>query len=844
MTTYRQRRRSLHRIVTVLILSAYHSVTLHSRALAEELQPLPLFTETEMEIEPEVTAFDVIRDEKLVATVLAKYGDGWLEIESPEDVIEELKVSPEGTSKVESALSGRIEGVRIVDGVGRFEADTDNFRIRIALDPAVLPEKVTEELLPEPTDRLAFLQRFGVAASGDYDNEKSAAFNFQSRLSKGRFWGKYDTTSLSEGQDQVDELAAFGLIGSVQAGTGLQRTPGQTFAQSVDMLGLSLKTSEDIIQNQESLRGSRFQIFVPSRSRVEFYRDSRLLSVEILDFGLQEADTQSWPSGSYEVTAVIREESGGTVTDQRFFTKSGLLALTSRPIYSFNAGVLRDQYSLLDTPVYQTGIRFRAADALELNSSVYGTDDIALASLGSIAIWQGLTFDTNISSSTKSELGLMANVSGEIYDFGWNVNWSRSFSNEAPPEVEILDDGDGDLDDDEEPTFIPEPNQLDLLSAKRRSLNGVLSKNFDNVIVKISGNTNRSSFQDKRYAVGPSLEWRIINSSDLALSFSLGAFRTDEGDKSEAYISLRKTFGKWSSQSQLSARRDPGHDDVRATSQLTYDARSNAGKGVRATLSNETGNSADDDSDVMTINGAALEYGGDYMNGGGFLRDRRSSENDGTAYGVNARSAVLITDEPRISIARPVNYEAVYIAEVESDSSNTTFEVLVNDQVYEEIEPGSRAVIGLSPFRTYRFAIRPSKSSDVVSYDNSVKTMTVFPGNIIRQVWSAEKVTIALGRVVDQHGEPIATERIRGAKGYVFTEEDGSFQAEITGKEEFAIRSPRTQCGLTLPDMPIGEFFTDYGDVLCNNTVQQALAEPPPEAVLPHTEESLPETAD
>jgi hypothetical protein len=109
-------------------------------------------------------------------------------------------------------------------------------------------------------------------------------------------------------------------------------------------------------------------------------------------------------------------------------------------------------------------------------------------------------------------------------------------------------------------------------------------------------------------------------------------------------------------------------------------------------------------------------------------------------------------------------------------------------------------------------------SSSLVDYDAAAHEVTLFPGNVAKRVWKINKVYVLIGRLVDEQGNPIAKERVRGAEGYGFTEEDGSFQVEVTGLTPLSVSSRRHNCTLDLSLTQEPEFYLDVGDVVCRSS--------------------------
>lgn len=762
------------------------------------------------ESEVERTLFDLYVGSTFRGGILAKFGEGWFQIENPLDLAEQLTDIKDGTAFA-SRFAGRIEGKRDIPEVGSVEADFNSFRIIVRPSPELLRAKALEieQRVPDPERRFSVQQRLGVNSVRDYEGTSASAFSHQTWASFGRYWGKFDGTFIEEESYELSELTANGIVGDYQTGLGLFRTDGQIFGQSVEIAGFQFRSSEEIFQDSSSLRGSRIEIFVPSRGRVQFFRGARLLGVQFLEFGLQEIDTSSFPQGSYDVDIVITTDSGQVIREQRFFTKSGLLAIRSRPLYTLQLGSRRDEFNLLDVPIYQAGARYRLNDFMDVGGSVYGTDEESIGSVELTAVWRDFIFNGGVSRSDDQDTGVRANINGELAGLQWSLSGSKTFSDSIVAPIVTPEPFPGII-----PTPRPQEESINLLKGERSTVNASIYRLLDNVTFRVSGSYNDSRGYERRYAYGPGFEWRILSDSTRALALNTSFFRTEEGERAEISLAFRLRFNDWFLDSRASGREGGGQKERLLTTYATYDQRSTSERGLRLALGNEVASRSERGGGDSIVNSAAVDFANSVFETNSFVRNRTYGDNEGTAVGVNARSAFNFAGGS-LTVSRPSNNEALLLARVKSNSTKSKFEILINDRVYDTIEAGTSAVIGLRPYRTYTLGVRPAAGADILKYDTDQERVTVFPGNVIRRTWEAQKVFIALGRLLDRDGNPISWQRIRGVSGYVYTEEDGSFQAEISGSEELHLRSAEHQCSISLPDIPHGEYFTDYGDVYC-----------------------------
>ncbi|NMC63408.1 MAG: hypothetical protein GYA55_09615 [SAR324 cluster bacterium] len=219
---------------------------------------------------------------------------------------------------------------------------------------------------------------------------------------------------------------------------------------------------------------------------------------------------------------------------------------------------------------------------------------------------------------------------------------------------------------------------------------------------------------------------------------------------------------------------------------------------------------------------ANFEYGTSLFNSRGYIYDYQSDSSSSTTFGILGESSLLYTDG-EVSVTQGSGVESAVVVELKSKSvKNSTFDVLINDSNYERIPAGRSSLIALSPFRTYRLRLKQSnESQELVSLDTEVYEVTLFPGNIIKKTWNAEKIFIALGRLVDEKGQGVRHQRLKGLQEYTITEEDGSFQAEVNGTERVYVSNNDYECEIKIPEKaPQDETIVDLGNIPCSTKNQ------------------------
>lgn len=767
----------------------------------------------------ETTLFDIYVADKFKGAILADYTDTWLRISEPAEVVAQLKDLKEGERLI-PLLTGVIEKRRELQDIGSISYDLNNFRIIIQPGQSILETSnlaLKRRVAPDPNAGFSLQQRLSGTASGDLSHNTRSAFNHRSIASYGQFFGVMDGAVVSDRAYEVTEGSAGGIFGDYRGRMGYLQTSGSQFAPSLQFMGLNFETAEELFLDQDLIRGSRFELFVPSRSRVEFYRDGRLLAVQVLDFGLQEINTTAFPQGSYDVDIIITDSFGVVTRERRFFTKSGYLASRAHPIYTLQVGSIRDDLRSLDIPVYQSGVRWRAADIFDLQGSVYGSESMHLGSVVSNLLYRNYHMILGTEFSSKGDLGISASFGGIARGTNFNAGITKTLAGGTPPPAVPTPDP----NDPFAPVFSLRNRSTALTFQDRYDLSGSVGRTFGKFDLRFGGLRSLDSTSDStpyRYSVGPSLDWRIWNDVDNTLRLSSSFAHTEQ---SEIYnVGLFDNYRisrNLSLYSQLGFRREDGEDRFLAFLGLTYDNKERNDLGTRARFSSEFENSTDAEGQRINSesNQLDIDQTGDFIQTVGFIRQNITTQENNTSVGMSATSSFLMARDGSVSLAHPVSGEGVLVAEVPSSSSSAEFEVLIDNQIAATVKSGGRAVIGVTPYRSYQVRIRPVEGGDIVTYDTSSVQMTFFPGNVIHHKWQVEKVFIVLGRLVDESGMPIGHQRIKGTKEYTATEEDGSFQAEIGGLESLEVSSSTHRCKLELsiPERP--EYFIDLGDVRC-----------------------------
>jgi len=160
------------------------------------------------------------------------------------------------------------------------------------------------------------------------------------------------------------------------------------------------------------------------------------------------------------------------------------------------------------------------------------------------------------------------------------------------------------------------------------------------------------------------------------------------------------------------------------------------------------------------------------------------------------------------------------VARVDGARPGDRFEVLVNDQVSGTIEGTEAVTVPLPAYRGYQVRIRPVGES-LLSYDNSVRSVGLYPGAVTSLRWTSSHVSIKFGRLIGPDGKPIPGASITGRGVWSETDDEGYFQVEVPDDAPLTVttRDGRT-FSITLPAADKSGDIAPLGSITCCGSPQ------------------------
>ena len=291
----------------------------------------------------QTTMADVFYGGRPIGMMQVIYTPDTVTISSPADIIRRIP-DIKNPDEVETALTGEIssnvsarcitardtrcgvltpEVAGVIYNAGQFRLD-----VFIAEDQLQTRSLRQDKFLPESTSNLGMIHGLRATASGTSGtaNDSNSYTLFGNSLIGWREnhlvsdWDYSDENGFS-----VETLFAQRDANGMQYGAGFldsNSSLSPEFSAGRRILGARIGTSDNSRTDQAGMSATPLQIFASGRSRVEVFRDDRLIYATTVEAGSQELDTGSFPIGAYEVTIKIYEGAALTQELTRFFVKS------------------------------------------------------------------------------------------------------------------------------------------------------------------------------------------------------------------------------------------------------------------------------------------------------------------------------------------------------------------------------------------------------------------------------------------------------------------------------------------------------------------------------------------
>lgn len=780
--------------------------------------------------EPQKIALDIFYGGRYLLTTLAEYDGKEVRLLSPDEVAQSVPgaLDPEAmTSLLSQPLAPNGDRLCMQANqplCGRLETDTvgiifDEARIRADLFVnrsllSKVPEADPRYLPDGDKERVTLVQNLNSLYTTDNNGYDRFSLFGKTRAGNNGHYGFSDWVSTNDQDLSIDQIGYRHDLRDHIVTVGL-------FEPSLDMLrgmgrdllvGAGIEKSMKRRTDLDSIISTPIDVFLPVRSRVDIFRDGRLISSGFYEAGNQRIDTSRLPAGSYIVELVTTDTSGNISTEQQLFVKSTLLAPPGEAIWFAEGGKVsrRAPFETLpdeiDVNIVRGGYRWRQESWLGFGIAGAATEDAALAEVSASMLFDWLEAGAEIYQSTEGGHGAGINAVTRRGSHTLTISSRSSSADDLPAATETqyrLIEEDRWQHTAQWITRVNPNANLSIstsysggkdLPNSRRS-----TARYNHYFPAAAGNAFSVTAEvgevdgDARFMLGA--QWRGIgrhwsHSAGLELS---GSDIPDDQDGVSARVATR-----WRDQDLLT-------DEIDA--------------GISA--------QANDSTQGVT---ADLRHGSEWGRGQIAASHTRGDQFEQTQYLAGYDTSIVLGESYRPAIGGgPHSGEAGVILDL-GDADGSIVDIYTDGQRQFSARGGRRVPLTLMPYREYQISLI-DRGTSLVSFDNEPRRIVLYPGDVEALSWSMQKINIIVGRLQRQEefcsevtGDcynlklPLADTRVEGLEGFIFTDKDGFFQGEVVeGTSELHARYNGIECTINIADLPVTEGVIRAPSLVCND---------------------------
>lgn len=705
--------------------------------------------------------------------------------------------------------------------------DVDTFTVSVFLPrEALLSRVISPRELGEPYDGFSLIQNVQMsAASVGGEGGVSYGGTFTTLASVGRNALIARTTLTDVNGLRSEELYAQRLWGERRAAVGLLQDYQTLTLNSYRMVGVEFGSFFGALVDAPNDTATPIEVLLPRRAQVEIYRYGVLVSTGVYEPGLQLLDTRALPDGTYSVQVIARDGAQILLDQTRTFSR----LTTAVPLgkFGFRARVgerVEDNAfgNLLTGDeggsflpgrtgelILSGSVQRRFTTAIGGNLSVTSFDSRIFGE-GSLEITRGrLAGVVGVGGGTGGAYSAVVSGSVQFDRFSVFLTARRMRVDEEPFDLARLNRRYQPFFSDQDTVFG---------SVQAQAFGGAFS---------ITGSYTSAEDLPERYTAAVqytrSMRLPLVGSALLTAGIARSNFDTRFGFSISFFQRIdRKTNASFNVGAQHVSSSEPGGG--RNGFSPIVDARVTRYEQVgEVDLVGEVGASTDADADRAAARVlAASRFGSADVSAqwqsrafGGNNLSFQSNAETGFAIGGGAVKFGLRNPAEAMVLVDLTKAPAVRLAPSPSaaGTANTTdaaeeapagatrgatptvpdrvaeggYRVTIDGRPYDYVGPGTRTAIGVPPLHEYVVGLKPEGAPEF-DLDATQRKVTLFPGNVARVRFEAQRVITLFGQVVSQAGAPSPAARIEAEKDVAVADDRGFFTITAPAAGQITIR--------------------------------------------------------
>lgn len=783
------------------------------------------------------TIIDLYYGNRLIGTTMATFNDDTIRFQDPRAIVSKIP-NLKNKESVIAALTGNLpnhselictQGVQsgqcnnLQPEIAGVILNPENFRANLFINPSFLTTpQVGLGLLPDSDAGFSYVNSLSAAVSGI----RMPEHNLQSS-------NIISNNVLAYGNGRVNANVAYGnsladqnqqefyvnqLNGAVYNGDwlyqgGMFNTPGTAFVSSQSVLGASVGTTLDTVQDTSNNYGTPLQVFLPQAAVVNIYRDGRLLATGRYPMGNQILDTSALPDGAYQILIEIRTDQGILSRTTRFYAKTQMVPPANFPQYYLYAGYLQNNIFATNTQlptfskqaIYETGFNLRLASILGASADFTGSKHSNFLTLGTYLVGNGFQIGPQVMAGSHNSKGLGLQALSNLGNLQTTIMIRQIWGSIKAGIPIVPANGNN---DDIDPFLTSQETSL------QESAN--LSYQLGIATLGLNGTRTKQPGLPESYSYGPSLFMPLFQSRRTTVNLNVFGAKTQDDLEILGQISVYFSSDHWI-QTANAGYRSISHADKRATDSTAlgdvgayWRDYNEAQEGIQIGVQGHVERDNKNVGSIMNFNNI---YGIVNASANHTFASNGYAAND--QYSAMAASHIAYANN-QLAFGGSQLGDTGVVVYIVSPHRNDLFAVYVNDQLVEIVQTDHPTPIFLAPFQTYRISVRDI-SDRFYNYDQSPQIVTLYRGNMRTLTWHAAQKIIIYGNVIQPNGYPFSFRPITGAVEPAMTERNGTLQTEVFNdtKELKGYYSNGKSCTIDLPQLTQREAFDAVGTLTC-----------------------------
>ena len=779
---------------------------------------------------PQTNQVDVFYQNKRLLSTIATYDFETLRFENPQLVVHQIndlidpeiileilsKPLPNNTDLLCLSRTSNEECGTMQPNIAGIIFDESRFRVDLFINALQLQtqEVYSTKFLPPADEQLSTIQILSLNLSGTDETEDRFNMQVDSMMAFGDARIKIQSNYTDDEDYIIDEYSIQKDNPGWEAEAGVFNTQSQStnFFSEQDILGVRVKTSTNTRTDLEVSSGTSLFIFLSQRSRVEVFKDNRLIDARFYDAGNRQLDTSRFPDGAYQVSVRIREDNGRERTEEYFFARNAALPPMGEPQYYVEAGKINEiqQDSTLpetsENYLIHTGGSIRLKENLAVQAELANTDDESMIQLGLVHLMAGLESHFNVMATTESDWGVALRETWNTEKFVFNLDL-RHISM-------------GDSNDDSD--------RFDFVSNGRTQVSSAITHNLfgGRVYWRYRHNDTNDAQKSETYSLRYTRN--IARNYKYQVDWDFEANKDSDDYLVGANINFRfrkdKNEFRFGPGLQASKTNNRSDNDVVGDAAWIHTVQNPLIGNLQSRLFHTR------DSQVST---SGINISSESRYGNNELELNQTHNSDRDMFGYSLRSQFnMASDFRAVSLGGSEYSRSAVIIDLSGRPKGAKFEIYVDRQSAGYAQVGSKTILPLPAYDTYDIRLE-SRSDAFLTFAETPRQVTLYPGNVSTMTWQVDRVLVLIGRALDIEGNPITFARFQNTGTFAGTDDRGWFQVE-SGKVDSLLLQTKdgSQCALPLGEYDDNQDVHVFNDLTCtpvdqpNLTPVQASAKP------------------